>query len=552
MPPIIRLLLAVALLPAGLHALQLGDRELVSPVTGERFSVVTAINNPNSTPGPADMGTDVDGCRHSSGPSEYDYAVVVDPGSFFAALTSEFDARTGQLPLPADVVEWVRKQWNSDLEIDRNRAFHLAAQMARASGQPPPDRATFVIPQNAIPIEKRYRLALAAYERRGARAAVLAKLALSGAWAVRARAQVPVGHPSLQGGYEEVNTRIQDQIKDGEAFDLAKWLPTYRRIVEKDGLTREGYTVAALALFGLELRDGNAAGIKELITKAGERLGRDDKPDVLRGLIRERKRLAEEHDKFLLVAAQQFTSALANEEIVRQRIPEVLLVVGESYRRTGNPDRAHDWLLALSNLPETQPAAREALRNEGRRHALPADRPLLVQLGWIADEQRERLVKEGLVPSGEIGGPDRSLLTAIVSQGLGTARYSAPGWRPAQGGRPEDCAGVLDLCGRALIDHAFRLGSWPKELGDLWEREIIRDRNRVNRFHCPATGKPLVYAEPPGDVSRLAPTTVLLATSEPLETPQGRRYAAFLLSTQVVWSEIQPVVGQPFPAQAKP
>lgn len=535
-----------------LHALQLQDVELASPVTGQRFTVVVIGAQPGTAPGPADMGTDIDGCRHTSGPCEYDYYVVVDPYSYFAALSTEWDQRSGRFiggELPKSVVDWVRKEWGSEREIDLNHSFQYALQVARATGKPAPDRKTFTIPQDGVPLEKRYRMALTAYERRGARHAVLAKIALTGAWALRARAQLPVTHPSLQGGFEEVNGRISRQLKDGEAFDLAKWTTIYKEMVEKDGLTREGYTIAASAAFGFMLRDGDLQGCRDLIAKAGERLGKDDKPDALRGLLRDRKRLFEEHNRLLQVVVEHFTAALRNEEIVRSRIPEVLLVVAESYRRLGINDRACDWYLALSRLPETQPAAREALRFDGKMRALPADKPYHVQLGWIADEQRERTDRLTVAHSGELSGPDRSLLIAIVNEGLGTATYQSPGWTPASGASQADSALVLDLVGKGVLEHAFRLGGWPKTLGELWETEVIRDRNRVNRFNCPATGKPLLYVVPPGDISTIAPSTVLVATSAPVNTPEGPRFGAFCANTHVVWTAEAPTVGQPL---AKP
>jgi hypothetical protein len=543
----IHLAVLLALLACTLPALQLQDLELVSPVGGQRFVAVVPGGAPGAAPGPADMGEDVDGCRHGSGPSEYDYYVVVDPHSYFAALASEWDPRGGQFSgqLPQAVIDWARKQWNSDREIDWNHAFQYAVQVARVTGQAPPERKNFVIPQNSVPVEKRYRLALASYEQRGARNVVLAKIALTGAWALRCRAQLPVSHQSLSGGFEELNSRVAGKIKDGETFELAKWTGIYRDLFESDGLTREGYTVCATTLFGFLLRQGDVEGCKVVITKAGERLGRDDKPDVLRGLIRDRKRLFEDHNALLRIAAEHFGAALRAEEIVRARIPEILLVVGECNRRTGFGDRACDWYLALGRLPETQPAARKAMRYEGRVRALPADKPLHVQLGWIADEQYEQLTKAGVSHPGEFIGSDRGLLIAIVNEGLGTAAYNGPEWKPGRGGSQNDCSIILDLVGKAVLEQAFRLGFWPKNLGELWEREVVRDRNRVNRFHCPVTGKPLLYAEPPGDLSNIAPSTVLVATSVPVDTPQGPRFGAFCANTRVVWTEQAQSVGQP-------
>lgn len=536
---------------AALPAMQVQDLDLVSPSNGARFQMVGAVTQGGLVPGPADMGTDVDGCRHSSGPSEYEYYVAVDPYSYFAALASEWDQRSGRFmgELKPAVLDWVGKEFGSEREIDRGRAYQVAQQIARGSGQPIPDRATFVIPQNAIPVDKRFRLALSCYERRGVRHAVLAKLALTGVWALRCRAQLPVTNQELAGGFDEVNRIVGGHIKDGETFDLPKWLGIYQKIVDDDGLTREGYTVAALALFGFQLRDGDVNAANATLRNALDRLGKDDKPDILRGLFRERRKLLEDHQRLLGLAAEHFGAALSGEEIVRQRIPEILLVTAEAHRRLGDLERAASWYVALGKLPESQPAVRAELRFQGNKRALPADRPYHVQLGWIADEALERLAKAGIANPGEILGRDRAVLQAVVSEGLGTSGYNAPGWTPVTGASQADSASVLDQVGKAVIDHAYRLSGWPKTLGELWEHEVIRDRNHVNRFHDPATGKPLLYTEPPGDLSGIAPTTVLVATSAPVDTPQGPRYGAFLANAKLVWTAAAPALGQPLPTR---
>lgn len=534
---------------SALPAMQYQDLDLISPLTGAHFPAVGPMAQPGGAPAPADMGVDVDGCRHSSGPCEYDYYVVVDPFTYFGALTSEWDARSGKFlsgEVRKDIADWLAKEFGGEREIDWNHAFQGAIQVARNTGAQPPDRSTFVVPQTAIPVDKRYRLALASYEKRGARNLILAKIALTGAWALRCRAQVPIAHPQLAGGFEEVNARVGKNYKDGETFDVAKAMGIYRKVVDDDGLSREGYTVAALALFGFHLRDGDLEACRADITKALDRLGKDDKPDMLRGLVRDRKKLLEDHNKLLNIANERFILALRNEEVVRSRIPEVMLVVAESFRRLGNNERAADWYLALGKLPETQPSARAELHFQGKDKALPADKPYHVQLGWIADEGFDRLRKAGISNAGEIAGSDKGLLLAILNEGLGTAAYSNPGWRPATGATPAETGQVLNMVGMAVLDHAYRLGSWPKSLGELWEHEIIRDRNQVNRFCDPSSGKAMVYREPPGDFSHLDKATVLVATGAPVDTPQGPRYGAFLANMKIAWSETPPVIGQPF------
>ena len=42
--------------------------------------------------------------------------------------------------------------------------------------------------------------------------------------------------------------------------------------------------------------------------------------------------------------------------------------------------------------------------------------------------------------------------------------------------------------GKAIMDFAFRKQSWPKNLGELWDYGVVRDRNYLNRFCCPVSG----------------------------------------------------------------
>ena len=234
------------------QALQVENMTLISPITNQPFETVGIPIEQLTGDALADMGYDDDGCRHTSGLSEYTYYVATDPFSYFSALTAEWDPKTGRFggqgsdSLPPDMKQWVDKQFNTDWVLDYNRLFQLEGKQAKASGRPAPERKDFVISQDAIPIEKRYRYALMCYEKRGARPAAMAKTALMGAWALRTFLNVPIGHQALDGGYQEVNDKIVRQIKEGEAFQLTKWLPIYKKVVDDGGLTNEGTLVAVV------------------------------------------------------------------------------------------------------------------------------------------------------------------------------------------------------------------------------------------------------------------------------------------------------------------
>lgn len=530
-------------LRAQAQALQWADLTLLSPITGQPFPCRGVTDDQPRVKAQADLGMDEDLCLHRSGENEYELFVAVDPHSYFAALTTDWDTRSGRFKyeLPSEVKEWVQRDLQRDFQyqIDRENAFKSLQRQALAAGQIGPDRATFVMPQDAIPVERRFRLALACYERLGTRPGMLAKLALSGAWALRSRANVPLRHQFIDGGYEEVRRLTEKHVQDGEDFRLAKWLPVYKGIFDDQALTEEGYYVAGMAYFGLLLRDGDLKEARRVLDKLGERFTRieaKERGTFLRAMVEERRRLLADYLGFERRAAAAFIQAIAAEEFTRARLPQVLQVVAECLRRLGEDARAADWYLALGLCPEAAPDARQEIRAQGR--APGAEAPRALQLGWMADLMLDRLRRSGIAVGAEPAGPDRALLLAVVRGGLGTDEYRNPEWRPRQGGSREDADRVLRLVGQAVLDFQYRLGAWPQRLGETWERELLPDRNRVNRFHCPVTGQPLAYQPQHGPLSGLSPRSVLVATSAPVPTPEGPRWGAYLAGNQVAWSAV--------------
>ena len=540
------LLLALAV-SAPLGAMQIQNMTVISPITGQKFDVTgVPAEQGKSTTDLADLGADDDGCRHTSGPSEYDFYIAVDPFTYFSALSAEWDGRSGRFreELPPDMKDWVIKTFNSDWQLDFARVYSVTQQTMRLQGQVAPDRKDFVMPQQTIPLEKRYRYALQCYEKRGARAVVLAKIALTGAWAIRARLNVAVNSPSLDGGYEEVQDLALRKTKTGETFVLDKWLLIYRDIFNDASLTNEGYLIAGLTYFGFVLREGDRAEGDRVLQKMQDRFSKLDKPgsELLRGLVRERKRMLGEYSKMLFTATQQFILAISTEEFPRSRLPPNLMAVAECLRRLGDDEttknlpRAYDWYLALAKMPETQPKLRDEIRTQGK--APGPDAPFQVQLGWLADRQLARLTAAQVIhPPNEISGPDKRLLNAITYERFGSSDFVNPDWRPRTDGNQQDCALMLNLIGQATMDFTFRSGAWPKTLDELWEQDVLKDRNRVNRFCCPVTGVRFLYTPMSGDVTTAAPRTVVVATAKPVPTNQGLRYGAYLANNQLVWAE---------------
>ncbi len=548
MLPILRSVLIALVAISTVSAMQVRELELISPITGKRFRAVTTPLSQSATRSEgvlANMGSDDDGCRHTTNLGEYERYVVTDPTSYFSALAVEWDDRNGRFmqPLSNDFKQWVQRQFNAEFKADWTTAFNRAKQLAAAQGQMPPERADFVMSQDSIQVEKRFTLAIECYSQRAARPAVLAKLALNGAWALRTRAQLPITDPRLAGGMEEVNALVVRQIKDGESFSFEKWHGVYHNIFHRSRLTHAGAFVAGQVLFGFEMRRGDVdacAAIGEALNKRFE-ANRDnsDGLDFHRALVRSLRRMEITYRDFLDTASSHFRNAVAQEEFTRSRLPEVLLATAESLRRAGRTEAALDWYLCLALLPETQPKLRDDIRTE-RRFPGPSA-PYLVQLGWIADNHIATLRARHPNHPGKPAGADAGLLNAIIFEGLGTLEYVNPHWRPATGATDTDSALVLDMIGKGVLLFHRRLGEWPESIGDLWMRDVVSDRNRVNRFHCPATGAAYAYVQPKADP---APRTILVAGVQPIPTAKGRRYPAYLANNTVVWSDQLPKPGE--------
>jgi hypothetical protein len=203
---------------------QMEPRTLTSPINGKPFTVVdipvtSGTKRVLGVEGSADMGTDDDGCRHSSGVNEYEHYVVTDPHTYFSALGVEY-GQNGKFNnrLSQEFKQWVMSTdgFHSEWVIDKDKYHDRARRIAKAKGESLPDISEWAIPQQMIPLEKKFRTALFCYNKRGATDAFLGKLALTGAWAVRARINKPLLDSRMRPGIEEVNSHIAKHIVDGE------------------------------------------------------------------------------------------------------------------------------------------------------------------------------------------------------------------------------------------------------------------------------------------------------------------------------------------------
>ncbi len=535
-------------------AMSVTDVTLWSPITRQPFPVQVPSQDQVEGSSLADLGADIDGCRHTSLQSEYDLMVVTDPYSYFTALASEWHPRTGQFlyPLTPAVKAAVARELEGDRVMELQNAYKVAQMQARAQGRAEPEHSSFIIPQDAIAIETKYQLALRCYGYRQARWGFMGKVALTGAWAIRVRLNVPLRHSALDGGYQEVEDKVKRQIKPGEKFNATRSLAVMRDVFADSSLTNEGHMVAGMVYFGLALREGDlkeCTGILEELRKRFEAvLDEKDKPNVpiFRGFINDRRRMGLKYNEFLEAAATNLTQGIANEEFNRSQLPSTLLAVAECHRRRGNSAQAMDWYLALGKIPETQPKMRADIRKEGK--APSPDAPFHVQLGWIADEQYAKLTKAGVVHSGRIAGPDAVLLGRVVSENLGSSEYVSPEWVPVSNGTQADCQLMLERIGKAVVTFAYQNQVWPRTLGEMWDRGVI-DRLAVNRFRNPVDAKPFLYQEIATDLKATPLKTVVVATSEPVPTNLGKRYGCYLLDNSLAWTEQKPIPGKPVPGE---
>jgi hypothetical protein len=572
-PALGALLVAGVSTQVALPALQLEPRVLLSPVNDKPFDavIIPITSGPefmHTAPTPADMGVDPDGCRHTSEASEYDYFVITDPHSFFSALAIEWTAPReggqGRLrePLSREFKEWIASKdgFHGEYVLKREKWHDAFRKQAQARGGRVVPLEQFTIPQDMIPLTDRYRWALTCYARRGASELFSGRLAMSAAWAIRARLNKPLMDASLKGGIEEVNVKLLRHIQDGESFELDKFYKIYGEIFTGGGLSDEGYFVAGMTFFGLSLRKGDLEESQQVLDKLFKRFEAKEKPrnEMFRILVRDYRESMNDYRGFLDLGASHFIKAIANEEVTRAHLPQTMLVVAEFLRRLGdaNEPRAAGWYRAIGEMEETQPTLRAEIRALNKVPSVDAPFPVL--LAWQADEQFSALAKalasRGVAVDGDaVKHPDAALLNAIVHQGLGSADYRSERWRARTDGDARACAAMLNETGLAVIEYIKRgNGTWPERLDDLWLKGYIRDRNRLNRFHCPASGKPFDYRQLNIALEQIPPNLVLLAGSAMIPHPEGQRYPLFLSDLSVVFSA-QPVApGQTYTGPRQP
>ncbi len=540
-------------------AMQLQERELLSPIVNRSFQAKvvprTALTfDETKAASPADMKTDLDGCRHNAGISEYHHFIVTDPYTYFSALAEEWDPRSPRFRhhLDPEFKTWLTSKdgFHSEWVIERNQFYRREQAAARRSGRELPPLKQWVIPQAIIPVEKKYKLALRCYEKRQARAALMAKIALSGAWALRIDFNRPLFDADLSGAIGEVNDRIRRQLPSdkelaaaGDDFDPDQWRQLYGKVFRQGGLSNEALYVAGSSYLGFVLRDGNLEEARAVLDRLDERLKNVEGTIgiKLRSLVRDRSLMMEDYLLFLRGSVRYHVQAIQGEEITRSRLLTTVLAVAESLRRSGQYLEAWDWYYALANMSETQHSLRDHIRAQGGVPDLSAG--MDVQLGWMADQMMTRLAQDHDVIAGEKPTSQYAgLINAIVHGGLGTPEFRSPSWQARTGADATQAQAQLDRLGKTLLDYQLRRGAWPAQLTDLWSEGVIQNWNAVNRFHCPATGAPYDYRPP--ENATIGDRVVLISMSQAVRTNQGLRYGAYLMDNTLIWTTEQLQPGQ--------
>ncbi|MFW5829798.1 MAG: hypothetical protein ACOCXA_06005, partial [Planctomycetota bacterium] len=376
---------------------------------------------------------------------------------------------------------------------------------------------------------------------RQARSSLLAKSALSGAWALRVDFNRPLFDSDLSGAVGEVNDRLRrqaggaDLTDAGEDYDVDRWRELYGAVFEGGRLSPEALFVAGSSYLGFVLRDGDLPKAQAVIERLDKRYAdMDGQLGIkLRSLVRDRSLMLKDYLLLLRGSATYHVQAIQAEEIARQRLPTTVMAVAESLRRSGSHQEAWDWYWCLANMEETQQSLRKHIRSQGGVPDVTAGMP--VQLGWMADNMMTRLQqRHGVVAAEEPTTGYAGVVNAIVYGGLGTPDFASPSWQPTTEADLADAQAQLDRLGKTLLNYHLRRGGWPERLADLWTEGVLPDWNAVNRFHCPATGAPYRYQAPAA--AELGQRVVLISTSKPVRTREGLRFGAYLLDNSLFWS----------------
>lgn len=549
--------LSLLLLPLSVWAMQIDpDQPLISPIVNKPFTadMIRIAKGSLLDEGPTDMGSDSDTCRHTSGISEYFHYIITDPHTYFSAIHTEWDAHgVFKGYLPPGFKEWITSKdgFFGDLVVAKENAWRRYQQDQNRAGKPVEPKERWCIPQKDIPVEAKYARALICYAKRGARDSLLAKVALSAAWALRCKAQKPIA--GLDEAVKEINELLAKKVASAKVdfqktYNVQFFYECYRDIFGDAGLSNDGYLICGLAYYGFALRIGYFQEAEEILNKLGKRF--EDKPEETnfrRALVRHlRKNALPEYQTYLRQAAEHFMKAMAAEEFPRPQLIDKVFIVGECFRRSGDLARAADWYIALGRMDETMEQSRREIRAKGKVPS-STEAPTAMLLAWRAEDiLLEMTNTRGLKhPGNDYVGPDRKLLDAIVLGRLGTLEYKSD-WKPRTGGTRGECEAFLRETGLAVMQYEKLAGEWPQTLGEMWLLQVVRDRDLLNRFHCPVTGMPFAYLQQIGP--NLPPDTVLVCTSAPLTTEAGGQYGAFTTSLKVVWSDSELKPGQKAPA----
>ena len=245
------------------------------------------------------------------------------------------------------------------------------------------------------------------------------------------------------------------------------------------------------------LRTGDVKAVQDTLDRLRERYAEKNKDgfDALRVLVRAQNSLVSQaYMPFLREATTYFKLAIANEEIPRPKLPEVVLAIAESHRRLGNLQAAMSWYTGLACMSETQPRIRAEIRAAEGVPGAQASHALM--LGWRADEEIEAQEMYSCTVKNPSALMD--MLRAIIHLGMGTEVFqsglAANPWRDKSA-----TEALMRQAGKALLT-MFPV-VWP-QTHSMWVEGYVRDRNMLNRFYCPVTGEKLHISLPQNPLFR--------------------------------------------------
>lgn len=285
----------------------LGREKVTCPVCAQGFSAVVPTRTDTSA------GVDRDLFARSAGPQPVFYRIATCPKCYYSGYIEDFEPG---IRLPAGFREKVLESPKLD----------------------PGMTITPNTDQRAIPAEVRYRLAMQCHRWRQMSAESMAWLYLRASWVARDMGSVMPRTDRLQRVMGFIERYLPRYNKEQNQADRELQLVTHLSAAVAEGrfsLYQRPYVTFVLAM--LWRRHGENQLFEALFPT-----GQDDAhlPDLLRTKLEAVRESIAEERRWQRLALEQFLKALDAEAISAENQPAANYLVGELYRRLGQPSRA--------------------------------------------------------------------------------------------------------------------------------------------------------------------------------------------------------------------